>query len=140
MYTAKILRRTADKQLKKLYVDIAYHLDGGVTPEATETKEFGIEASLTDIARHAKAQIARLEKADANITAIVEGDIDLTLAVDVAPTAAELTKQGWFRNFGRLEQVQRLITLGVLSGNETPVVNLRTKVQTDFKAAYINDM
>lgn len=140
MYTAKILRRTADKQLKKLYVDIAYHLDGGVTPEATETKEFGIEASLTDIARHAKAQIARLEKADANIAAIVEGDIDLTLAVDVVPTADEIAKQEWFRDFGRLERVQQLIDLGVLTGTETPVVNLRNKVKADFKATYVADM
>lgn len=140
MYTAKILRKTADKQLKKLYVDIAYHLDGGVEPEATETKEFGIEASLTDIARHAKAQIARLEKADANLASIVVGDIDLALAVDVVPTQAELDKQEWFRDFGRLEQVQRLIDLGVLTGSETAVVNLRNKVKTNFKATYVADM
>jgi hypothetical protein len=140
MYTAKILRRTADKQQKKLYVDIAYHLDGGVEPEATESKEFGIEASMTDIAYHAKRQIERLEKADTNLSTITVGDINLSLAVDIVPTTAETDKNEWFRNFSRLEQVQRLIGLGILTGTETQVVNLRNKVKNDFKPAYIADM
>lgn len=140
MYTAKILRPTSNKQLKKLYVDIAYHLDGDVEPEATETKEFGIEASMADIARHAKREIKRLEQADANLATIVVGDIDLTGVEDVPPTAAELAKQEWFRDFGRLERVQQLIDLGVLTGSETAVVNLRNKVKANFKATYVADM
>lgn len=56
------------------------------------------------------------------------------------PTQAELDKTNWFRDFGRLEKVQELIDLQVLTGNETQVVNLRNRVATNFKAAYINDM
>lgn len=141
MYTAKILRRTADKQLKKLYVDIAYHLDGGAIPEATETKEFGIEASMADIARHAKREIKRLEQADANLATIIVGDIDLTGVEDVPPTAAELAKQEWFRDFGRLEALTRLQTLGALPADKVDRLNtLRAKVADGFKPAYIADM
>lgn len=139
MYTAKILRTTANKLTRKLLVDFAYHKDNVVEPVSTETKEFGIEASLEDLKRHAAAQIERLEKADTNATTITTGDLDLT-GVKEELTAAEIAKREWFRNFGRLEQIQKLIDLGVLTGQEKPVTDLLAKVQTNFLPAYINEM
>jgi len=80
-----------------------------------------------------------------NLTELIEEDnvgkvIEPTVDTPPEPTAEEQAKIDWFRDFGRLERVQRLIDLGVLTGDETPVVNLRNAVRTNFKATYLADM
>ena len=67
----------------------------------------------------------------------VEQPVDVTETV-VQPTAEELARIEWFGDYRKLEQVQKLIELSVLTGNETQVVNLRNKVKNDFLPAYID--
>jgi hypothetical protein len=67
----------------------------------------------------------------------VEQPVDVTETV-VQPTAEELARIEWFGDYRKLEQVQKLIDLAVLTGNETPVVNLRNKVKNNFLPAYID--
>ena len=140
MYTAKILRKTADRQLKKLYIDFEYLNDG--VQVATETREFPLDVTLTEITRHALNATKRLEVLDATLDTIPVGtDLDLASVGEVAPTAAEIAKQEWFRDFGRLEQVQRLVTLGAFpTAMQADLDALKAKVQTNFKKAYIADM
>ncbi len=64
----------------------------------------------------------------------------MTLITEPILTQAEIDKKDWFRDFTRLEQVQKLVTLGALTGSETAVVNLKNRVKDNFKAAYIADM
>ena len=86
-----------------------------------------------------KEDAERLEAAEAVTT--TTGTIDLTgVVTKVEPSADEVAKQEWFRNWNRLQQVQILISHGVLTGNEKPVTDLRAKVAADFRAVYINDM
>lgn len=76
------------------------------------------------------------------------GEIDSAYAVDepvvfeepvvVQPTQAELDQREWSLNYYKLQQVQKLIDLGVLTGTETPVTNLRTKVKNNFQVAYLD--
>jgi type IV secretory pathway VirD2 relaxase len=54
------------------------------------------------------------------------------------PTAEEMAQQAWFSDYFKLQQVQKLIELNVLTGNETPVTNLRNKVKNNFLPAYID--
>jgi len=54
------------------------------------------------------------------------------------PTADELARQTWEADFARLEKVKRLVDCAVLTGTEAPVVALRNKVKTGFKAEYLN--
>jgi hypothetical protein len=65
-----------------------------------------------------------------------------TGSLDITPdtptrTQAEIERDEWYQDLGNLRFAQELITLGVLTGTETPVVNLRNKVKTNFKAGYI---
>jgi regulatory protein YycI of two-component signal transduction system YycFG len=70
----------------------------------------------------------------------VTDSIDLTEPVKeepVPPTQAELDKQAWEADKNKLRQLQDLIDMGVYDGTETPIVNLRNKVKTNFKTEYL---
>jgi hypothetical protein len=60
--------------------------------------------------------------------------------VSVPPTVDEIAKTEWFRDYGKLTSVQKLIDLQVLTGSEPQVVALRDKVKTNFKPVYISDL
>lgn len=68
----------------------------------------------------------------------VDAPVEFVEPTPVVPTAEELARQAWFTNYHRLQQVQKLIDLTVLTGSEAPVVALRTKVKNDFLPAYID--
>jgi 5-methylcytosine-specific restriction endonuclease McrBC regulatory subunit McrC len=139
MYTVNILRKTKETQLKKLYIDIEY-LNNGIKV-ATETREFSIDATLNQVKRYALNEVKRYETSDANTALIVEGILDLSTVVDVAPTQAEIDKNVWFRQFNRLEQLTKLQTLGALRpALVTDLDALKATVAADFKKAYIADM
>ena len=140
MYTAKILRKTPDKQLKKLYIDFEYIKDD--VQVATETREFALDVTLNQITRHALEATKRLEVFDATLDTIpLNTDLDLASVVDVLPTQDELDEQKWFRNFMRLEQLTKLNTLGALRpALVADLAALKATVATDFKKAYIADM
>ena len=85
-----------------------------------------------------KSRLASLNSIDEIGTKYaVDEAVDVTEQV-VTPTQEELDQQTWSRDYYKLQQVQKLIDLAVLTGNETPVVNLRNKVKTNFKVAYID--
>jgi len=140
MYTAKILRKTADLQLKKVYVDLEY-LNNGVQV-ATETREFGLDVTLDQVTRYALNSAQRLEAVELNLGTLPIGtDLDLASVVDVPPTQVELDRRGWFRNFNRLEQLTKLNTLGALRpALVTDLDTLKATVAADFKKAYVADM
>jgi hypothetical protein len=64
------------------------------------------------------------------------GAVDITVTTPTK-TQAEIERDEWFESLGRLRFVQELITLGILTGNETPVVNLRNRVKDRFVVDYI---
>ena len=138
MYTATIISKSIQRAAKRVVVDVEF--TNGVDT-FTESFTFGLQVTSDELKRAIKTFADRLEAIQANIEQVAPlGVVDTSTVVDVAPTAAELAKQEWFRGFGRLERVQQLIDLGVLTGSETPVVNLRNKVKNDFKATYVADM
>jgi hypothetical protein len=68
------------------------------------------------------------------------GDPALQVEVAPEPTAAEIAQREWFDNFRKMVEIGKLVGLGVFTGTETPIVNLRNKLKTDFNAAYISFM
>jgi hypothetical protein len=85
-----------------------------------------------------KSRLASLNSIDEIDTKYaVDTEVDVTETV-VEPTAEELAQREWVRDYYKLQQVQKLIDLGVLTGDETPVTNLRNKVKTDFQVAYLD--
>lgn len=138
MFTAKIVRKQLDLPTKSIYVDVEF--TDGVTTFGEQFK-FGLDISFETIQRQIKRFIEMYNNAEAKADAIPVSTLDLSgVVVNPEPTAAEQEKANWFRDFGRLERVQQLITLGVLTGTETAVTNLRNRVKTNFKPAYIADM
>lgn len=138
MYTATITGKSIQRAAKRVVVDVEF-TNG--TDSFTESFSFGLQVTSDELKRAIKTFADRLEAIQANIEQVAPlGVVDTSTVVDVVSTAAELAKSEWFRGFGRLEQVQRLIELGVLTGAEQPVVNLRNKVKTDFRATYVADM
>ena len=72
-----------------------------------------------------------------------EDDSIVGTEIDLQPdnrTPAEKAFEAWYKRYRQLQQVQTLIDLGVLTGTETPVTNLRQKVTDDFKPAFINEL
>ena len=141
MYTAKILRTQVDKQLKRLYVDVSYHLDDGVRPEVTEQLNFPLGTDKYEVAYRIKKEVSFLEKSEINFAGISVGDVDITLADALAPSASQIAEREWFSNFDRLRKVVELSQLGALPPVHIDKLEaLRQKVQIDFKPVYINKM
>lgn len=65
------------------------------------------------------------------------GTIDPTPAT---LTQAEIDKNAFFQKYAKWIQVKKLIDSGIVTGNETAVVNLLNEVKTLFKPAYLADM
>ncbi len=66
--------------------------------------------------------------------------VETTTPTPVEPTAEEIARSEWFMNYHKLQQVQKLIDLAVLTGNETPVVDLRNKVKSTFQVMYFDNL
>ena len=70
----------------------------------------------------------------------VTTEVDLTTPVveePTPPTQAELDRQAWEKDKSTLRQLQDLVDMGVFTGTETQIVNLRTKVKNNFKVEYV---
>lgn len=139
MYTAKIVRKYVQMETKRLLVDVEFCKDDALF--YSEQFAFSLDTKVEQVLRRIASEVKRFEAVDANLATITIGDLDLSSVAEVPPTAAEIAKQEWFRDFGRLEQVQRLGALGAFpAAMQTDLDALKTKVQTNFKKAYIADM
>lgn len=135
MFTAKITNKNFDKDRNQFVLNAEF-VDG----ETIIPKElrYSADQSFDDIKKNIKQRVNRLNNAVTEESNIVVGDVDLDTVPDDTPTKAERGAQDWLRNFERLQKVQILIDLQVLTGNENQIQNLRARVASDFKPAYIN--
>lgn len=134
MYTATITAKEANFERKQVIISASIS-DGSKTFEEKFIFNLGVTKSAVEFEINRYLRI--LSETDSLLNSVQEGPVTV---VATEPTVEDTTKGLWFRDFNRLKSVQELITLGVLTGNETQVVNLRAKVKNGFKAAYIADM
>jgi len=130
MYTIQSHNSVVDKVARRRIVDVTF-----TNGEATfvKTFSFGVADDLTTIKRTVKQYLDELNFVPEELK-------DFTLEeapAPVEPTQAEKDKQTWEQDKVRLRQLQDLIDLGVFTGTETPIVNLRNKVKNNFKTEYI---
>ena len=138
MYTATITGHSIQRKNKRVVIDMSI-TDGQDTFE--EKMEFALNFTKQEMKEKIKRYLSELESVQTNIDDIAPtGVVDLSDVSDSTQTQADPEKKEWFRDFARMEQVQRLIDLGVLTGNEKPVENLRASLKLNFKPAYIADM
>lgn len=138
MYTANITSKSIQRAAKLIVIDVAFQKDQ--EQPFVEKMSFSLGVTFDQIKAAIYSRIKNLEEADANIGTITEGVVDLTGAGN-EPTPAQIAKAEWFRDFNRLERVQKLVDLGVFPADkQTALDALKAKVESGFKAAYVNEM
>lgn len=135
MYTPTITSKSFDNQTQQIVLVVEF---SNGTTTITETLRYGANFTFDAIKRNLKLKASLLEQGDANEASVTTGIIDVASIPDDTRTLAEIAADNWLRNFERLQKVQILIDLGVLTGNEAPVTTLRNNVSSNFKPAYIN--
>ena len=68
------------------------------------------------------------------------GETAVKEEVVVQPTADELATQKWFADFRKMQEVDKLVDMGVFTGTETPIVTLKNRLKTNFKVEYLDLM
>lgn len=136
MYTAKII--------SKEYVNGALKVTVEFTDGTTSVQEFCIPQDFDGLKYWVKSRLATFNGAkEIDTTFSVDDEIDVTepIVQPPAPTAEEIARDAWLKNYFKWVKVKTtLIDTGILTGNETKVVQLKTKVQTDFLPTYIDDI
>jgi hypothetical protein len=133
MYIAQVRKKEETTQGLRIHVDFVNGetiIKESVIPQDRAGFDYWIKSRL---ATHNAGLSLKNELVDGEEVVINE-----TVVEEVPLTADELAFQEWQTNYWKLQQVQKLIDLDVLTGSETPVTNLRNKVKTDFKVAYID--
>jgi hypothetical protein len=139
MYNAEIKRKTIELDNKRVLVDVEYQKDGARV--SSEQFVFALDVTLDQVKQRVNSELKRFISADANLSAIAEGVVDLSTIPTVGQTQAEIDRGEWFRDFGRLERVTKLQELGGMPAAwATDLTALQAKVQAGAKKAYIADM
>jgi len=139
MYTAEIKRKTVDLDNKKVFIDVEYQKDG--VRVSSEQFVFALDVTLEQIKQRINSELKRFISGEINLAEITEGVVDLSTVPTGVQTQAEIDKQEWFRDFGRLERVLRLQEVGGMPAAwGTDLVALQAKVVAGAKKAYIADM
>lgn len=130
MYTAKIRNKEEIEQGIKLTVEFD---NGTKSFEETVIPQDKVGFNHWVASRIKSLNTLEELKEEDNIDKVV----DLSTETDNL-TQAEIDKQAWFEDYSKLIDVQKLIDLGVLSGSEKKIVELREKVKADFRPDYLN--
>lgn len=133
MYTANIISK--DFQPKAGRIEVIVGISDGTT---TVEKPFylSLEETMDDLKVKIKAHLDRLESAVVNVSTIAEGGVNLAgVTTDILPD--ETAFQDWLADYRKLKAVQELVSLGILTGQETAVTNLKTRLSNRFLPAYL---
>ena len=132
-WTAKI--KAVEKQGGKIHVVINYS-DG----QTTFDEDFFTTSprTLNDIVA---SRVTELTTLDTYFTTLASGAvISQTPTPPIAVPPAAINKAAWFRDWGRLQNCNLLITAGILTGLEPAYTTLKQSVKDNFLPAYIADM
>lgn len=135
MYKAKILSKSINHPARQYTVEVEF-TDG--TNTIVQKMPFGFDIDLETVKQTIKRYATALSTAEQSANNVPVGDVDLATVTEPTVTRDEQAFADWMRNFTRLQNVQQLIACGVFTGTETPIVNLRNKVRTDFKPTFID--
>lgn len=132
-------RRLTEEEIKEhglpigriLQVELALVFTDGTKDVAVSTfvstKDEYVSAINQNLAR-----LNEQEELETNIEAV-----EFVAPTPVAPTQAELDQAAWVKDWGTLQKIQPLIDAGVLTGTEAVITNLRNRVKTNFKPAFL---
>jgi len=130
-WTVEVTQRIEDNRNKGAWIIDVEAVKG----ERTEKRNFHGIISQAMLTQAVKGWIDTMESASG-----VTDSVDLTEPVveePEEPTQAELDKRAWEKDKALLVQLDELVKIGVFTGTETQITNLRTKVRNGFKAEYL---
>ncbi len=109
----------------------------------TAFEQFDVTPLVTPdfLAQKAKNKITFLTARDALVPTLVEGPItpaDLPVITPPVLTPAQIAQNQFVQDYQLWVKVKHAIDVGILTGNEVPVVNLKNKVQSEFLPSYLN--
>jgi len=130
-WTIEVTQRIEDNKHKGAWIVDVRATKG----ERTEERNFHRIISQLMLTQVVKVWIDNIESADA-----VTDSVDFaepTPEPPAPPTAAELALIEWQKDRSLLVQLNELVRIGVFTGTETQITNLRTKVRNGFKVEYL---
>lgn len=134
MYTATIKKKTIDNGVLRVEVEFS---DG-----VNSIVESCIPQDLDGLKYWVKSRLATFNGAlSIDTTLGVNDTVDVSdpVVTPPTPTAEEIARDAWLANYKKWVRVKTtLIDTGILTGNETKAVQLKTKVQNDFLPAYLD--
>lgn len=136
MYTTKIIEKSIQRSAKRITVKVEFTKDN---ISHTEDFTFSLGTTIEQMKRTIGNYVSSLESSESIVDNILLGRLDTSLPPSISEQQ-EVERNQWFSDFGKLERANKLVSMGILTGNETPYVNLKTKVKNNFKASYLTDM
>lgn len=132
MYTATIKSKIIEE--RGLRIDVEF-TDGVKT-----TQEFCHPSDEIGFKYWVKGRLDQLNFAATGDSKYAVGaTVDVTEAPVITKTQAEIDRDTWMLLYQKWMRVKTgLIDSGILTGNETKVVNLKAKVQSDFLPSYVD--
>lgn len=133
MITAKIGEIIKDRTTAKVQVHILK--DG----ELNIIEEVVLRPNLTleDIKKQVKRRIDEVTAVH-NLADTLAKDTVIDAPLNTPPTQAEVDKQTFLEDYRKWVKVKQAIDIGILTGNEAPVVALLNKVKAAFKPEYLD--
>lgn len=132
MYTATITNKTIlPSGQVQLYVEFTNGTDT-FTEQVTPQDKGGFDFWVTQRLRSLNS-VEELQDLDPATTPPIE------IPVEPTKTQAELDAEAWLRKYYKWVQIKNnLIDTGILTGQETQVVDFLADVKAGFKPAYLN--
>lgn len=133
MWTATILSKSLNKVGRSIYVNIEF---SNGTDTFNNQFTFPLYTTIDSMKRVIKEYIEELEAGETLADTISTGILDTTSVV-TQPTVDEVGFREWMKKKIKLEKVQGLVDLGVLTGTEQQVVTFRQEVKNGFKISFL---
>jgi hypothetical protein len=132
-WSAKILSRTVSGAG---VVECAVQLSDGTR---TFTQCFTTSGTLAELKAKVRAACTQQDAQQVNDEVPVGLVVDLTpdaVIPPAQPTAADLAQAQWLDGYARWQALQRGVNAGWVQANDAAMLNLKSQLDANFKAAY----
>lgn len=134
MYNATLISKSIQRSKNSILFEVEF--DNGTDPVHTKTFSLPLSGTEDSLKQAVKNYIDELQSAESSVSSISDGAIDLSTIPTPSPAKVEFVE--WREKFARLQRVQVLIDLGIVSDTNPKVTALRNEIQTGLKASYID--
>ncbi len=128
MWTSKIA--SIEKKGREVHVVVGF--DNSADSKQSFTETFSL-SGLESLKSSIKARLEQITSVYTLAETLTPGAIDLTPATQT-PEATDADT--FLKNYQKLQRFRRAVDMGLLTGQEKPILELVGKIKADFKPAY----